>query len=183
MNSLSWVESAGGPLLVAPRSELRHWGGSTDGDGPVETWGDYGRACTVEGYIGLVAIGAQQALVLGDEPASTAYLPAERLFLRWAAAYSESQLVAAAKRAVHGRVQWDEDEELIWDVQEPVVLFDAVMPGTEMELDNHLVADLEPDRYRVRATYITDHGNWMILVQLQPTKEVAGGYQRGRGTR
>jgi hypothetical protein len=177
VNSLNWVESAGGPLLVAPRSQLRHWGGSTDDDGPVETWGDYGRACTVEGYIGLITIGDQQALVLGDEPASTTYLPAERLFLRWAAADSEHEIVAAAKRAVRGQVQWDEDEDLIWDVQEPVVLFDAVIPGTEAEFDNHLVVEIEPGRYRVRATYLTDHGSWMILVQLQPTKQVAGGDQ------
>ncbi|WP_433351501.1 Imm21 family immunity protein [Microtetraspora malaysiensis] len=31
----------------------------------MKPWGDYGRACAVEGYIGLVAVGAQQALVLG----------------------------------------------------------------------------------------------------------------------
>lgn len=173
MKSLSWVESAGGPLLVAPRSALSCWGGSTDDDGAVETWGDYGRACTVEGYIGLVAIGTQHALVLGDEPAPTTYLPGERLFLRWAAAYSESELVAAAERAVHGHIQWNEDEDLIWNVQEPVVLFDAARPGTDMELDIHLVVDLEPGRYRVRATSLTDHDNWMILVQLQPDNQVA----------
>ncbi|MGW0194112.1 Imm21 family immunity protein [Nonomuraea sp. NPDC003201] len=33
----------------------------------------------VEGYIGTVTVGAQQALVLGDEPAMTTYLPTERL--------------------------------------------------------------------------------------------------------
>ena len=167
MRSFSWVESAGGPLLVAPRSELSEWGGSTADDGPVESWGDYGRACTVEGYIGLVRIGSQQALVVGDEPAPTTYLSTERLFLRWAAAYSESELVVAAEQAVHGQIQWDEDEGLFWDVQGPVVLFDASLPGTAMELDNHLVVDLEPGRYRVRATSLTDNGNWMILVQLQ----------------
>lgn len=172
MNSFSWVESAGGPLLVAPRSELTHWGGSTDNDGPVETWGDYGRACTVEGYIGLVAIGAQQALVLGDEPAPTTYLPTERLFLRWAASYSESELVAAATRAVHGQIQWDEEEDVVWEVREPAVLFDAALPGSEIEPDNHLVVELEPGSYRIRARSLTDHGNWMILVQLQPIKQV-----------
>ncbi|GLY78095.1 Imm21 family immunity protein [Actinoallomurus iriomotensis] len=171
--SLTWVESAGGPLLVAPKSQLSHWGGSTDDDGPVETWGDYGRACSVQGYIGLVAIGDQHALVLGDEPASTTYLPAERLFLRWAAAYSESELVAAAKRALRSHVQWDEDEDLVWDVHEPIVIFDSAWPGSEIEPGNHLLIDLEPGRYRVRATYLKDQDNWMILVQLQPTTNSA----------
>lgn len=159
--------------MVAPESELAHWGGSTDEDGPVDTWGDYGRACSVEGYIGLVSVGEQQALVLGDEPASTTYLAAERLFLRWAAAGSEAELVAAAKRAVQEDVLSDEDEDLVWEVRESVVLFDSAWPGSELEPDNHLLVDLEPGRYRVRAAYKEDQDNWMILVQLQPTSRSA----------
>lgn len=166
-----WVESAGGPLLVAPESQLALWGGSTDDDGPVEEWGDYGRACSVEGYVGLVDVGDDQALVLGDEPASTTYLPDERLFLRWAAAYSEAELIAAAKRALNDGVQWDEDEDLTWEIREPVVLFDSAWPGAEIEADNHLVVEVGPGRYRVRATCLKDHHNWMILVQLQPAAD------------
>ncbi|MBF6164921.1 hypothetical protein IU486_09065 [Streptomyces gardneri] len=106
-----WVESAGGPLLIAPESEFGHWGGASGRDGPVETCGDYGRACSVEGYIGLVRIGSQQALVLADEPDRTTYLPAERMFLRWAGADSEEELVAAARQALQDHIAWDPDEE------------------------------------------------------------------------
>ena len=144
-----------------------HWGGASNDDGPVESWGDYGRACSVRGYIGLVEVGGQQALVLGDEPASTTYLAAERLFLRWAAAYSEAELVAAARRFLRDQLHWDEDEDLIWDVRGPLVLFDSAWPGAEIEPDNHLVIDIEPGRYRVRATSLKDQGSWMLLVQLQ----------------
>ncbi|MER5326765.1 Imm21 family immunity protein [Streptosporangium roseum] len=165
----TWVRTAGGPLIAAPKSELDHWAGVDDNDGPVETWGDYGRACAVEGYIGLVTVGAQQALVLGDEPAMTTYLTAERLFVRWAAANSEADLVAAAKRALADQPDWDDDEDLNWEVQEAVVLFDSAIPGVELEPDDRLIIDLEPGRYRVRATYTKDEDNWMILVQLQPT--------------
>lgn len=49
------------------------------------------------------------------------------------------------------------------------MLFDSAWPGTEIELDNQLHIALDPGRYRVRATYIKNPGNWMILVQLQPT--------------
>jgi hypothetical protein len=92
-----WVSSLGGPLLVAPQSALSLWSGADSTDGPVEDWGDYGRACAIGGYIGAVAIGEQQALVLGDEPAMTTYLPSEQLFLRWAAAYEEDDLVRCAQ--------------------------------------------------------------------------------------
>jgi hypothetical protein len=55
------------------------WTGASSTDGHVENWSDYGRACAVEGYIGVIALGQRQSLVLGDEPAMTTYLPAERL--------------------------------------------------------------------------------------------------------
>lgn len=164
----TWVSSAGGPLLVAPRSVLPLWTGAGSTDGPVESWGDYGRACAVDGYVGVIAIGRRQALVLGDEPAMTTYLSSERLFLRWAAAYEEDDLVSAARRAVRKGVQWDADEDVVWVVDEPVVMFDSAWAGTDLESDNHLVVDLYPSTYRVRATYHADGDNWMILVQLQP---------------
>ncbi|MEO3826159.1 Imm21 family immunity protein [Actinomadura sp. B10D3] len=162
---MDWVESAGGPLLAAPVSRLARWEGVTDDDGPVETWGDYGRACAVDGHIGLVNIDAGQALVLGGEPATTTYLPGERLFLRWVATNSEDELVAAAKRALPS-ITWD--EELVWDVDGPIVLFDSAWPGATPEPGNHLAIDLAPGRYRVRASSRQDDRNWMILVQLTP---------------
>lgn len=162
---MEWVESGGGPLLAAPASQLARWEGATDDEGPEENWGDYGRACAVGGYIGLLGIGEGQGLVLGDEPATTTYLPDERLFVRWAAADSESELVDAARQAVHG-VEWQ--EELDWDVDGAVVLFDSAWPGATPEPGNHLGIDLAPGRYRVRAAPIRDDRNWMILVQLRP---------------
>ncbi|GIH99584.1 Imm21 family immunity protein [Planobispora takensis] len=164
-----WVESGGGPLIAVPGSELDTWAGADDNDGPVETRGDYGRACAVEGFIGLVAVGAQQALVLGDEPAMTTYLAAERLFVRWLAADFEAELITAARRALAEQPDWDDDEDLIWRVREAVVLFDSVIPGAELEPDDRLVIDLDPGEYRVRATYTEDKGNCMVLVHLQPT--------------
>lgn len=160
-----WVESGGGPLLAAPASQLPHWGGSTDDEGPVEDWGDYGRACAIEGYIGLVDIGARQGLVLADEPALTTYLPDERLFLRWAAADSEADLVSAARKALPD-VHWD--EELTWNVDGPIVLFDSAWPGATPEPGNHLIIDLPPAGYRVRAAYERSDRTWMILVHLDP---------------
>jgi hypothetical protein len=134
----------------------------------VESWGDYGRACAVDGYIGVIAIGQRQALVLADEPAQTTYLPSDRLFLRWAAAYEEDELLSAALRAIRDGVAWDGDEDVLWVVDGPVVMFDSACPGTELEPDNHLVVDLHPSTYRIRATYHADGDNSMILVQLQP---------------
>ncbi|QFG24389.1 Imm21 family immunity protein [Actinomadura sp. WMMB 499] len=159
----TWVESGGGPLVVVPGSRLVHWGGAEDCEGPEET-GDYGLACAVEGYIGLVPVGGGQGLVLGDEPAMTTWLPDERCFLRWSAADSEAGLVDAARRALRSDVEWD--ERLTWDVDGPVVLFDSAWPGAEP--GNQVGIDLEPGTYDVRSVYREDDRNWMILVHLQP---------------
>jgi hypothetical protein len=134
----------------------------------VTSWGDYGRACAIDGYVDTVAIGEQQALVLGDEPARTTYLSSERLFLRWVAAYEEDDLLSAARRAVREGVQWDADEDVHPVVDGAVVLFGSACPGADLEPDNHLVIDIRPGEYRIRATYRTNGDSWMILVQLEP---------------
>jgi Immunity protein 21 len=82
-------------------------------------------------------------------------------------------LVSAARRAECDGVEWDVDEDVRWVVDGPVVMFDSAWPGTELDPDNHLLIDLNPNRYRVRATYRADGDNWMILVQLQPFHELA----------
>lgn len=170
----SWVSSLGGPLIVVPQSVLPLWtGGGDSAHGSMKDWGDYGRACAVDGYLGLIPIGQRQGLVLGDEPADTMYLPAERTFLRWVAACEEKDLVDAARRALSAGVEWDADEDVSWVVDGPVVLFDSVWAGTELESGNHLLIDLEPGTYRVRAARRSDDDHTMILVRLHLTGDVS----------
>ncbi|MQY06864.1 hypothetical protein ACRB68_49610 [Actinomadura sp. RB68] len=110
-------------------------------DGPVETWGDYGRACAVEGHIGLVPIGEQQVLVLRDEPAATTYLPA---------ADFEASLLEAARQALRDGFPWEED--LAWDVDGAVVLFGSAWPGPELGSGSSHSVGLEPGRVRQKCT-------------------------------
>ncbi|GIH15491.1 hypothetical protein Raf01_36630 [Rugosimonospora africana] len=145
----TWVSSAGGPLLVAPQSALSLWTGADRTDGLVEDWGDYGRACAIDGYIGVVAVGQRQALVLGDEPATTTYVPSERLFLRWAAAYEEDDLVRAARRAVRDGVEWDADE-LDDPRSAPTHAMNFARPKANASFIRH--PDLPRGRYRLVPT-------------------------------
>ncbi|ALP00027.1 hypothetical protein SHL15_9108 [Streptomyces hygroscopicus subsp. limoneus] len=85
----------GGPLIVVPESSVRAWGGCTeDGSvlGDADGRDDYDRACEVEDWAGVIAVGvgAVTALVLADEPAKTCFLPEKLLFVRWLAADSEA---------------------------------------------------------------------------------------------
>ena len=101
--SLVWVESMGGPLIVVPVSVLTRWQGCNQSGmivGSGDVLDDYDHACEVEGLAGVISVGEKgaQGLVLADEPASSCYLPEHRAFVRWFAADTETDLIAAAER-------------------------------------------------------------------------------------
>jgi hypothetical protein len=157
------VESDGGPLIAIPEVVLPFWAGA-DGD---ETTSDYDRACEVDGLIGLLPVGDTRALVLGDEPASTAFLPQHETFVRWCAADSEAALLDRIPEALEA-AEWE--PEVQWDVPGAVVLFDAAWPGNESARADHLRVALEPGRYAVRAAYVEPGPEvWVGLVQVRRT--------------
>ncbi|GGN52309.1 hypothetical protein GCM10011579_009190 [Streptomyces albiflavescens] len=159
--AVEWVESGGGPLIAIPEVVLPFWSGA-DGD---DMSSDYDRACDVEGFIGLVPVGDTRALVLGDEPASTSYLPEHGTFVRWCAAESEDELLAGVPAAL-AAAEWE--REVQWNVPGPVVLFDAAWPGTASARTDHLRVALAPGRYAVRAAYVEPGPEtWVGLVQLR----------------
>lgn len=161
--AVEWVESGGGPLIAIPEVVLPFWAGA-DGD---ELSSDYDRACEVDGQIGLLPVGDTRALVLGDDPASTAFLPEHGMFVRWCAADSEAALLARVPQALDV-AEWE--PEVQWDVPGPVVLFDAAWPGNESVRTDHLRVSLEPGRYTVRAAYVEPGPEiWVGLVQMRRT--------------
>jgi hypothetical protein len=156
-----WVESGGGPLIAVPETVLPFWAGA-DGD---ETASDYDRACEVEGYVGLLPVGDATALVLGEDPASTAFLPDHGTFVRWGAADCEDDVLAAVPAAL-ATADWK--DEVHWTVPGPVVLFDAAWPGTDSTRADHVKVVLEPGGYAVRAAQVQPGPEtWLGLVQLR----------------
>jgi hypothetical protein len=159
--AVEWVESGGGPLIAIPEVVLPFWAGA-EGD---DMSSDYDRACDVDGFIGLVPVGDTRALVLGDEPASTSYLPEHGTFVQWRAAASKDALLSRVPAAIEAAV-WE--PEVHWNVPGPVVLFDAARPGTASARAAHLRIALEPGRYAVRAAYVEPEPEmWVSLVQLR----------------
>jgi hypothetical protein len=83
MDRLKWIESAGGPLVLISDKSYELWSGilrrSAYLDNRIEEADDflnadetdYGKACLVQDYLGVVNIGDDIALVLGDEPLMT----------------------------------------------------------------------------------------------------------------
>ncbi len=83
MDKLKWIESAGGPLILISDKCYSLWSGilkrssyldnkTEDADDFLNAdKADYGKACLVQDYLGIVNIGNDTALVLGDEPLLT----------------------------------------------------------------------------------------------------------------
>ncbi|ARF59234.1 hypothetical protein B1H19_04695 [Streptomyces gilvosporeus] len=178
---LLWVRSTGGPLIVVPKSSVNAWGGSTADravlggfDGPFSSPGDYDRACEVEGWAGVISVGADgaMALVLADEPATTCFVPEKLMFVRWLAADSEAELFAAAEHVLAGRDTAWEDCGL-WVTHGPAVLMDSAEAGAALGTEypgggrpDQAPVPLPAGRWRVRAVHTAGEFPWVGLVQL-----------------
>ena len=135
---------------------------------------DYDRACAVEDWAGLLDVGSNgaQALVLADEPATSRYFPEQRVFVRWLAADSESQLLAAAQDALtDADAEWEDVG--IWETDGPAVLMDSTTPGAELNEEypeggrpEQAPVALPAGRWRVRAVHTTGGFPWVGVVQL-----------------
>jgi hypothetical protein len=84
-------------LLLAPKSSIGAWLGVLPTNSPGQP-SDYARACEVQDEIGVIQVGEDQAIVLGDEPDRTTLVRQsgnEVFILRWRWAASEQSLLSA----------------------------------------------------------------------------------------
>ncbi|MFD9359515.1 Imm21 family immunity protein [Streptomyces sp. NPDC060031] len=152
--SLTWLETEGGPFIVVPRTALPHWSG---------TEGDYDRACEVMEFVGVLALpDGAEALVLGDEPLSTAYLPEYRVLVRWCYAQSEDG-VADVIRAGLPTAEWEEGPVL--STTGELVMFDAAYFGTEVgTLTDSTALELGAGLYRVDSASVEPNSSTSFRV-------------------
>ncbi|WP_052412099.1 Imm21 family immunity protein [Streptomyces mutabilis] len=176
---LAWVQSMGGPLIVVPVSALDHWGGCTEDGvivGGTDVPDDYDRACDVEGWAGIVAVGTEgSGLVLADEPATTCYLSEQNVFLRWLAADSDAELLEAAK-AVMEDPATDWEDCGVWVTDGAAVLLDSAVAGADLAVEyphqgglpEQAQVAVPAGRWSVRAFHKTGDFPWVGVVQLLP---------------
>lgn len=164
-----WVTTGGGPLIAVAESALDAWNGADDESDELdddfdEHDGDYGRASAVEGYAGVIDVDGTPALVLGDDPAPTAFVPLHSLFVRKLAADSEEAALGALERAME-IASWE--VATYWEVQGPVVLFDSAFSAADVGSTSSLHINLAPGRYVVESAYVEpDDDTWLVLIRL-----------------
>jgi hypothetical protein len=142
---MKWIESAGGPLILIPRSLLSDWHGAS-----LETpmvGDDYQRACAISGYLGKTQVGGGTALVLGDTPDRTAVIESELgpTLLRWGCADSEEAMLKAVRTSLGGAKVIEELEHYVSEPEH--LLFDSMWSGGEFE--DSLELRLGTGAYRV----------------------------------
>ncbi len=162
---LSWITSAGGPLLFLEEHLLPHWHGYDTSD--------YDRACSIKDYLGLLEVGPGQGLVLGEEPMPTAWRsfprPPGGMFIRWQWADDDDSVVRAI--ADLEKVSW-EATGIVFDVaNSSLVLFDAVCSGQDPDCNTtgcRLNIRLEEGHYFIQtAHYQPDENTALILHRLR----------------
>lgn len=144
--SYTWTQSNGGPLVLLEAGLLPAWKGLTNVKDPLDPATDYGRACAVSDYVGVIPLGqGVQAVVLGGDPTLPATWGSLRgaLFLARTYAGDEAPQLAAwpaslgiAHAAALGeavgplaRVHPTRSSHSI--LSDRLCLFDAAFPGEE----------------------------------------------------
>lgn len=165
--TLRWIESNGGPLLLLSEELLAEWQGA---DGPVGSTTDFERACATTQPIERIRVGRGVGLVLGDEPLSTAWLPAES-----GAGGTIVRLVRAADHAAAERALQEapasasrEGDMLTLPVAGRMVLFDAAHRGTDLP-PTSLEIVVRGGEYQVDTlSFQPDPGTALLLHRLAP---------------
>lgn len=150
------IESAGGPLVLLPDRARRDWTGIAGGD--------YERACGVDGYLGVLDVGENQALVIGDEPASTALLPTRAgdslVIAKWTYGPDRPSVVAALRGVRLDRFSAAAEVEFTFR-SSPQVFFDGGSPGHDVQ--EQLTARLPTGDY-VASTLVFEPTRHISLV-------------------
>ncbi|MGW0908347.1 Imm21 family immunity protein [Streptomyces sp. NPDC002853] len=172
---MTWVKSMGGPLIVVPVSALPSWHGCTETGEVLDDPGvadDYDRACAVDGYAEVIPVDSDgaRALVLGDEPAVTCYLPEHNAFIRWLSADSDAELLTAAEQVMKAPgTEWEDCG--VWETSGEAVLMDSAVAGSELttsdpELPEQAPIDIPAGRWEVQAAHVKTEDAWVGVVRL-----------------
>ncbi len=181
MPDLKWIQSAGGPLVVLPEEALNVWSGRYKRDlylkGVFEeadnflnrTEADYGKACSVDDFLGVIEGKKGSVLVLGDEPLPTTL-------------YHSSKNEAGIARVYYGKENIEEvinglsiNKIIHWKFGLTVAfnsnnqfLFDAALAGEDLKnLDEFLSIRLTPGLYKVFThVYEPDEETKLLLHRL-----------------
>lgn len=145
--ALWWIESAGGPLVLLSEQYLSAWLGHApawevwmdpdatglpDDQPEASQMTDYERAGMINGYIGVLAVGDGQGVVLSGDWLATAWLSVsetEGMLIRWV--YGTDQAGLLERLTPISSDGWTRNVDSFQIGRHSLALFDAAWPGSE----------------------------------------------------
>jgi hypothetical protein len=160
-NSLKWLESTGGPLVLIEQAFLPYWHGYE----PINTGvTDYERACKIADYLGTIKVGPGYGVVLGEEPFSTTWWQPDEnragLLVRWVYADNEAEVLEAV-RSVSTNKWLTMDIEIEMGAGD-LVLFDSASAGSA--IDSSITIRLTPGTYRAQTLHYNPNENISLIL-------------------
>jgi len=160
--NLRWINSSGGPLVCANPAAGREWRG-TQGSSVGEARSDYERACDQLDYVGVIACGPLQVLVLGDEPLQSAFVVKDEavLVVRWVSCVS-SELAASAIAQLPSALPSIEESTKFRLDDRGLIMFDAALDS--VDADSCASVDLKPGVFTVTTEKYKSEGAYEFLI-------------------
>jgi len=153
---ITWIGSAGGPLILATQEDFARWRGLS-GD-------DYALACAAEGgHLSLLWLRQAMYVVLGDAPSDSAFLfcGSTLAIARWE--YCASAAVANELLTNIGRTTELAPAVEVTFGGEQLVLFDSAKDGAAAEGDA-ACAQAAPGTYSVTTEAYTDDVSYSFIL-------------------
>ena len=156
--SMHWIASAGGPLVLVPKTMVGRWNGVNEGGG------DYAAACAIDDYVGVIRWNGVDVLILNDEPLATACLTAGIIaFLRWVYAPNEAAITSVAEELTDSLPQ--QQSNVMFHCRESrYTLFDAGAPGRS--LVEMIEVDIMPGTYLVETHAMKPNDNVELIAHV-----------------
>ncbi|MBX3442380.1 MAG: hypothetical protein KF774_08225 [Planctomyces sp.] len=153
-----WIESGGGPLILIPAKALADWKGDSQDDDSDCEFTDYGRACQVYEYVGVVDCGPRQAAVVVAEPGPTTWLPfgfSGGVIAKWTYAPGRDEADAALLRlkdpGVLKSIRWDLGSVEVEVDCDTMLLFDSALDRERLRAEDCFEIPVVPGRVKVGA--------------------------------
>lgn len=183
VGELTWLNTDAGHLVLMTTTARRQWSGIEPSRDPRAAtarfrWSepsdppsDYDRACDVDDYVGIVDIGSQQAVVLGQEPLPATIVTRADGSLLIARLYT-SETGLPSRLPVVEDVTWESVGSVTFS-DSALVLFDSTDVGWEEPAFPSVAIELMPGLYAVEHARFGNHEMELWLVRLSPIKAIA----------
>jgi hypothetical protein len=186
MDRLKWIDSTGGPLILISDKSYKLWSGilkrSSYLDNKIEDADDflnadetdYGKACSVQDYLGAVKVEDDTVLVLGDEPLlTTVFLSVDdrTVIARWYYGEDEQSVENFLKTIDLNSIDnWEFALTLNLSSDKQYLIDSACSASMFDKSNDHLSLDIQQGDYKIwTSVYEPDDKTKLLIHKLDKT--------------